>query len=80
MNVNETIEQRNYFSFYNYEYYLDVTRQSKIYPKTISLEDGIKDAAKWYLEHRTDVGKNLILNILIQIWWEDKPEFIGLKL
>lgn len=57
VNVNETIEQRNYFSFYNYEYYLDVTRQSKIYPKTISLEDGIKDAAKWYLEHRTDVGK-----------------------
>lgn len=57
VNVNETIEQRNYFSFYNYEYYLDVTRQSKIYPKTISLEDGIKDAAKWYLEHRSDVGK-----------------------
>lgn len=57
VNVNETIEQRNYFSFYNYEYYLDVTRQNKIYPKTISLEDGIKDAAKWYLEHRTDVGK-----------------------
>lgn len=57
VNVNETIEQRNYFSFYNYEYYLDVTLQSKIYPKTISLEDGIKDAAKWYLEHRTDVGK-----------------------
>lgn len=57
VNVNETIEQRNYFSFYNYEYYLDVTRQSKIYPETISLEDGIKDAAKWYLEHRTDVGK-----------------------
>lgn len=24
--------------------------------------------------------KNLILNILIQIWWEDKPEFIELKL
>ena len=57
VNVNETIEQRNYFSFYNYEYYLDVTRQSKIYPETISLEDGIKDAAKWYLEHKTDVNK-----------------------
>lgn len=23
----------------------------------ISLEDGIKDAAKWYLEHKTDVNK-----------------------
>ena len=57
VNVNEEIEQRNYFSFYNYEYYLDVTRQSKIYPETISLEDGLKDAAKWYLEHRTEVNK-----------------------
>ena len=55
--VYEDIEQRNYFSFYNYEYYLDVTRQSKIYPETISLEDGLKDAAKWYLEHRTEVNK-----------------------
>ena len=57
VNVTEAIEQRKYFSFYNYEYYLDVTRQSKIYPETISLEDGIKDAAKWYLEHKTDVNK-----------------------
>ncbi|MDO5156892.1 MAG: dTDP-glucose 4,6-dehydratase [Eubacteriales bacterium] len=57
VNVYEEIEQRNYFSFYNYEYYLDVTRQSKIYPETISLEDGLKDAAKWYLEHRTEVNK-----------------------
>ena len=24
VNVSEDIEQRNYFSFYNYEYYLDV--------------------------------------------------------
>lgn len=80
MNVNETIEQRNYFSFYNYEYYLDVTRQSKIYPKTISLEDGIKDAANGIWNIGQMLVKNLILNILIQIWWEDKPEFIELKL
>ena len=57
VNVNETIEQRNYFSFYNYEYYLDVSRQRKIYPETISLEDGLKDSAKWYLEHSTEVNK-----------------------
>lgn len=40
-----------------YEYHLDVTRQSKIYPETIPLEDGLRDAAKWYLEHRTEVNK-----------------------
>ena len=56
-NVYDEIEQRKYFSFYNYEYYLDVTRQSKIYPETISLEEGLRDAAKWYLEHRMEVNK-----------------------
>ena len=57
VNVYEDIEQRNYFSFYNYEYYLDVSRQNKIYPETISLEDGLRDSVKWYLEHSTEVNK-----------------------
>ena len=57
VNVYEEIEQRNYFSFYNYEYYLDVSRQNKIYPETISLEEGLRDSVKWYLEHRTEVNK-----------------------
>ena len=57
VNVYEDIEQRNFFSFYNYEYYLDVSRQSKIYPETISLEDGLKDAVEWYLEHSAEVNK-----------------------
>ena len=57
VNVYEEIEQRNYFCFYNYEYYLDVSRQNQIYPETISLEDGLKDTAKWYLKHSTEVNK-----------------------
>lgn len=57
VNVYDDIEQRNYFSFYNYEYYLDVSRQDKIYSKTIPFEDGIRDAAKWYLEHRSEVNR-----------------------
>lgn len=57
VNVYEEIEQRNYFSFYNYEYYLDVSRQSKIYPETTSLEDGLRDSVKWYLEHSAEVNK-----------------------
>lgn len=57
VNVYEDIEQRNYFSFYNYEYYLDVSRQRKIYSETIALEDGLKDAAKWYIEHGAEVNK-----------------------
>lgn len=57
VNVYDEIEQRSYFSFYNYEYYLDVSRQGKIYPETIALEDGLKDAAEWYLEHSGEVNK-----------------------
>ena len=57
VNVSEDIEQRNYFSFYNYEYYLDVQQQNKIYPETISLEDGLKECAEWYVENESEVGK-----------------------
>lgn len=57
VNVYDEVEQRNYFCFYNYEYYLDVSRQNKIYPETLSLEEGLKDTVKWYLEHNTEVNK-----------------------
>lgn len=57
VNVYDDIEQRNYFSFYNYEYCLDVQRQNKIYPETISLDAGLKEAAEWYLENETEVNK-----------------------
>lgn len=55
--VYEDIEQRNYFSFYNYEYELDVELQQKIYPETIPLDIGLKEAAKWYDEHEAEVNK-----------------------
>ena len=57
VNVGEDIEQRNYFSFHNYEYYLDVQQQNKIYPETIPLEDGLKECAEWYVENESEVGK-----------------------
>ena len=38
------ILNREIFSvFYNYEYYLDVQRQNKIYTETISLDKGLKN-------------------------------------
>ena len=57
VNVSEDIEQRNYFSFHNYEYYLDVQQQNKIYPETIPLEAGLKECAEWYVENESEVGK-----------------------
>ena len=55
VNVYDDIEQRNYFSFYNYEYCLDVQRQQKIYKETISMEEGLRESAEWYLENESDV-------------------------
>ena len=55
--VYEDIEQRNYFSFYNYEYKLDVELQQKIYPEVIPSDIGLKEAAKWYDEHEAEVNK-----------------------
>lgn len=57
VNVYEDIEQRNYFSFYNYEYFLDVQKQQDIYPNTISLDEGLKESAEWYCEHENEVNK-----------------------
>lgn len=57
INVYDNIEQRNYFCFYNYEYYLDVHRQNEIYPETISLSEGLQEATKWYLAHEDKVNK-----------------------
>lgn len=64
VNVYDDIEQRNYFSFYNYEYYLDVQKQQKIYPDTISLEEGLMDCAKWYTAHEGEVNRKPYLKYI----------------
>lgn len=35
-----------------------------IYPQTIPLEDGLQDAAKWYLEHMEEVNKKPYLELI----------------
>lgn len=57
VNVYNEIEQRNYFSFYNYEYYLDVGRQCEILEETTPLAVGIKQAFDWYKGHEEQVYK-----------------------
>ena len=59
--VREDIPQRSYFSFYDYEYALDVERQYALMPETIPLERGLKESFEWYMEHPELVArKNLI--------------------
>ena len=57
VNVYEDIEQRNYFSFYNYEYYLDVHKQAELMPYTEPLEDGLREAFEWYKSNSAKVNK-----------------------
>ena len=55
--VYDEIDQRKYFSFYNYEYLLDVTKQSELIKDTMPLEKGLKEAFTWYIEHSNEVNR-----------------------
>lgn len=57
VNVYEDIDQRKYFSFYDYEYRLDVTRQYELMSDITDLETGLKEAWDWYRENEDKVNK-----------------------
>lgn len=57
LSVPKDIPQRSYFSFYDYQYMLDTSRQAELLPETIQLEQGIADSLKWYLSHPADVAR-----------------------
>ena len=64
VNVYDDIEQRNYFSFYDYEYYLDVREQSKLMPATKSMEDGLRESLVWYLKNSESVIKKPFIEFI----------------
>lgn len=62
--VYRELEQRNYFSFYDYEYELDVQKQCAVLEKTVNLEDGLKEAFAWYRDHMDEVRKKPYLQFI----------------
>ena len=64
VNVYEDIPQRSYFSFYDYEYYLDVQRQCKWMPETKSLKEGLEEAYTWYKENADKVVKKPLIQFI----------------
>ncbi len=64
VNVTADIEQRLYFSFYNYEYYLDVSKMLKLLPSTIDLKDGLSGCALWYDENESEVKKKPMMEFI----------------
>lgn len=57
VNVNEEINQRNYFCFYNYEYVLDVTKQCELMPDTVPLDKGLAEEFQWYKNNQGSVSR-----------------------
>ena len=57
VNVYDDIEQRNYFSFYNYEYYLDVSRQYELMSDVKPLYMGLRESFDWYTANSEKVIK-----------------------
>lgn len=57
INVYNNVNQRNYFSFYNYDYRLDVSKQNMWLKETKPLEEGLKESYIWYKNHMDEVNK-----------------------
>lgn len=55
--VHQDMEQRNYFSFYDYAYQLDVSKQYALMPQTKPLKEGLMEAYAWYKNHADEVRK-----------------------
>lgn len=50
--VSAEYEQRQYFPFRDYKYYLDVTRQSELLTDLKPLEIGLKESYEWFKNNR----------------------------
>lgn len=51
------VNQRNYFSFYDYEFFLDVERQKRLLPDLTPIAIGLKESYTWHENHVFDVKK-----------------------
>lgn len=64
VNVDKDVEQRNYFSFYNYEYYIDVSRQYERMSKVKLLCNGLCEAFEWYIHNPNQVNKKPLIDFI----------------
>ncbi len=55
--VTEAIDQRQYFSFYDYEYRLDISAQKVLLPELTPLHKGLEASYAWYKAHSEEVNK-----------------------
>ena len=55
VNVYGEDNQRNYFFFHDYEYVLDVQRQSKYLKETKDLREGLVESFNWYVNNQDKI-------------------------
>ncbi|MDE6625198.1 MAG: NAD-dependent epimerase/dehydratase family protein [Lachnospiraceae bacterium] len=64
VNIYDDIEQREYFSFYDYEYCLDVSKQYELMQGVKPLRDGLNEAFVWYQNNSDKVNKKPYLEYI----------------
>lgn len=62
--VEQDIDQRSYFPFYNYEYKLDVGKMLKLMPDVKSLEEGLKQSYEWFRENRNEIRRKSLIEFI----------------
>ncbi len=55
--VTNHYNQRDYFSFYDYEYSLNISKQNELLPVQKDLFEGLKESYEWYKNHCDEVVK-----------------------
>ncbi len=55
VSVEKSVEQRDYFCFYDYEYILDVSQMYELMGDTVPLEEGLKEEFLWYKQNPDSV-------------------------
>ncbi|WPC41185.1 hypothetical protein [Clostridium sp. JS66] len=58
--------QRDYFSFYDYEYSLDISRQTELLAEQKDLFEGLKESYEWFKENSYEVVKKDYINFIQQ--------------
>lgn len=64
--ITNHYSQRDYFSFYNYEYILDISRQNELLPEQKNLFDGLKESYEWFKDNHDKVVRKEYIKFIQQ--------------
>ena len=64
VNVDASYPQRQYFSFHDYDYYLDVEKQHALMPETKPLLEGLRESFEWYCKNEELVNKKPLIKYI----------------